>query len=82
MSKEIQKLQGGEDIDPEDFLPHKGDKLFYGFIKWRGIWDERLHFDKDEYWGSDLLEISDLYNNHILPYCKKILQENIARKIS
>ncbi len=47
-----------------------------GCVRWRGVFDSRLYFPDVEYWGEDLKQLSNLYDNYILPFCKKIIYEN------
>lgn len=44
---------------------------FKGSYCWRGVWEGRLYFTDEEYWGSDLSDMHDLYYDHIVPYCEK-----------
>lgn len=48
---------------------------FCGSVRWRGVWDNRLYFPDEEYWGTQLAEMSELYNEHILPQGKKLVCE-------
>ena len=57
-----------------DFIHDKCIKKMTGILCWRGVWDSRLWFTDDEYWGEDLGELSVLYYSDILPLCKDIIQ--------
>ena len=35
-------------------------KKMQGSYCWRGVWESRLYFDEEEYWGEDLAELSNL----------------------
>ena len=45
-----------------------------GSVCWRGVWDTRLYFPDEEYWGDELGELSELYAQHILPWCKEFIK--------
>ena len=45
-----------------------------GSFCWRGVWEGRLYFTDDEYWGEDIEELSRLYNDKILPWCKDFIK--------
>lgn len=49
---------------------------FHGTYVWRGVWESRLYFDDDEYWGCDLKEMSDLFEGDIVPFCEQFIKEN------
>lgn len=36
--------------------------------------ESRLYFTDDEYWGEDLKEMNDLYQNVIIPFVKKYIE--------
>ena len=46
-----------------------------GMFCWRGVWEGRLSFPDDEYWGEEIQELSSIYNEHIVPYCKDIIKK-------
>ena len=60
----------------EYFDENKCLKRFEGSYCWRGVWEGRLHFTDEEYWGGELSVMSDLYNNYIVPYCKNFIENN------
>ena len=35
---------------------------FQGSFCWRGVWEGRIYFMEEEYWGEDLREMADLYD--------------------
>ena len=45
-----------------------------GSFCWRGVWEGRLYFTDDEYWGEDIEELSRLYNDKIVPWCKDFIK--------
>jgi hypothetical protein len=61
----------------EVFDTKKVEKLFEGSFCWRGVWEGRLYFTQDEYWGEDLKEMSDLYELHIVPWCKAFIKNRL-----
>ena len=46
-----------------------------GSFCWKGIWEGRLYFNDEEYWGEDIQELSNLYNNHIVNWCKQYIKQ-------
>jgi len=57
--------------------PYDGDPLFQGTFRWKGVWEGRIYFqEEEEFWGSDLKEMTDLYENHIVPYCKEQIKSH------
>ena len=59
-----------------NFDPTKCLLQFEGYVGWCGVWDCRLYFSDDEYWGNELQEMSILYNTEILHRCKTLIKEN------
>lgn len=64
----------------EEFEEGKCLKKLEGSFCWRGAWDGRLYFTDDEYWDSDLEELSELYNKHIMPWCKNFIMKRDPHK--
>ena len=58
-----------------EFDEEKAEKRFEGSFCWRGVWEGRLYFKPDEYWGEELKEMSDLYENNIVPWCKAFIKK-------
>ena len=58
----------------EEFEECKCLKKLEGSFCWRGVWEGRLYFTDDEYWGEDIEELSRLYNDKILPWCKDFIK--------
>lgn len=50
-------------------------KKLEGSFCWLGVWEGRLYFPDEEYWGEEIAELSELYNNYILPWCKDFIKE-------
>jgi len=78
-------LQTGEEgtsyIDKEnepderyEFEKGKCLKKLEGSVCWRGEWEGRLYFTDDEYWGEEIGQLSRLYNEKILPWCKDFIK--------
>ena len=57
------------------FEEEKCLKKLEGSFVWRGVWDGRLYFTDDEYCGEDIEELSRLYNDKILPWCKDFIKK-------
>lgn len=53
----------------------EADKDFEGSYCWRGVWEGRLYFLQEEYWGEDLAEMNEVYNEHIVPWCEAYIQK-------
>ena len=73
--------KGFDYLDKEDpittrevFEEDKCLKKFEGSFCWRGVWEGRLYFTSDEYWGEEISEMSELYDNHIVPWCKDFVK--------
>lgn len=45
----------------------------------RGVLEGRLYFPDAEYWDEDIEELSRLYNDEIIPICKKLIKNNDKR---
>jgi hypothetical protein len=58
----------------DKFEPSKCLIKMEGSFCWRGVWEGRLYFTDDEYWGEDIEILSKLYNNHIVPWCKEFIK--------
>lgn len=45
-------------------MTDNGDPIakFQGSFCWRGVWEGRIYFLEEEYWGEDLREMADLYD--------------------
>ena len=50
-------------------------KKLEGSFCWRGIWEGRLYFTDDEYWGEEIEGLSRLYNDKIVPWCKDFIKK-------
>ncbi len=64
--------------DPDEIEVFEEGKClmrFGGWFCWRGVWEGRLYFTDDEYWGEELSEMSELYNKHIVPWCKDFIKK-------
>lgn len=86
-TKIITKEKGFSFFDKEN--PHKTIDIFDedkclkkmdGSFCWRGIWEGRLYFTDDEYWGEEISELSDLYNNYIILWCKNMIDPENQNK--
>jgi hypothetical protein len=64
-----------EPDEREVFEDGKCSKKFEGSFCWRGVWEGRLYFTDEEYWGEEISEMSELYNNHIVPWCKDFIKK-------
>lgn len=56
-------------------------EIFRGSFCWRGVWEGRIYFTDYEYWGEELKEISDLYNNQIVPWCKDYIKKESPKTV-
>lgn len=63
-----------EPEEREEFEEGKCLKKFEGSFCWRGVWEGRLYFTDEEYWGEELKEMSDLYENYIVVWCKNVIK--------
>jgi len=63
-----------EPDEREEFEEGKCLKKLEGSFCWRGVWEGRLYFTDDEYWGEDIEELSRLYNYKIVPWCKDFIK--------
>lgn len=59
----------------ETFEEGKCLKKLEGSFCWRGVWECRLYFTDEEYWGEDIAELSELYNDHIIKWCKDFIKK-------
>lgn len=57
----------------EIFEEEKCLKKLEGSFCWRGVWEGRLYFTDEEYWGEEIEELSRIYNDHIVPWCKEYI---------
>jgi hypothetical protein len=67
------KDSGCEGLDVFD--EEKAEKLFEGTFCWRGVWEGRIYFPNEEYWGDDLIRMAALYENEIVPWCKNFIKK-------
>ena len=49
-------------------------KKLEGSYCWRGVWEGRLYFPDEGYWGEDIEELSRLYNDKIIPWCENVIK--------
>jgi hypothetical protein len=69
----ISKENEPDSID--EFDEDKCLKKLEGSYCWRGVWEGRIYFTDNEYWGEDLQELSSLYNDLIVPWCEKFIKD-------
>jgi len=69
----VVKDTGCETLDVFD--KDKAKKLFEGSICWRGVWEGRLYFTEDEYWGDELQMMAELYKDKIVPWCQEFIKK-------
>jgi hypothetical protein len=50
-------------------------KKLEGSYCWRGVWEGRLWFTDEEYWGEELSELSELYTKSIEPFCQSFINQ-------
>lgn len=65
-----------EPDEREIFEEDKCLKKIEGSFCWRGVWEGRLYFTDQEYWGEDIEELSRLYNDKIVPVCKNLINKD------
>lgn len=65
----------------DQFEDGKCLKKLEGSFCWRGIWEGRLYFTDDEYWGEEIEELSRLYNDKIVTWCKGFIQKRKGREL-
>ena len=58
-----------------DFSKGKCLMKMQGTYCWRGMWEGRLYFSDDEYWGEEIEELSRLYNDHIVRLCRGFIKK-------
>lgn len=58
----------------EIFDENKCLKKMAGWINYHDL-ESRLYFTDEEYDASELSELSELYDNHILPWCLNLISE-------
>jgi hypothetical protein len=58
----------------EVFAGDKAEIWFMGSFSWRGCWEGRLYFTKDEYWGDELLIMSELFEGTLVPHMKEVIK--------
>ena len=73
------KVEGVNEMH-DQFEDGKCLKKLEGSFCWRGVWEGRLYFPDEEYWDSELAELSKLYNDCILPWCKNFIKERDPHK--
>lgn len=61
-------------IGKDEFEEGKCVKKLKGWFCWHGVWEGRLHFTDDQYWGREIEELSRLYNDKIMPWCKDFIK--------
>ena len=66
----------------EKFKKDKCLKKLSGSFGWRGLWEGKLYFTDDEYWGEEIEELSILYNDKIVPWCKNFIKKIIPMNIT
>lgn len=65
-----------------EFDPKKAKMLFGGFVCWRGCFDNRVYFvDDEEYYDDELIEMADLYKNHLKPFFEKAITNTIRERL-
>ena len=64
-----------EPNERQEFEEGKCLKKLEGSFCWRGVWEGRLYFTDEEYWGEDIEELSRLYNDEIVPWCKNFIKD-------
>jgi len=64
----------------KEFEEGKCLKKMEGSYCWRGVWEGRLYFTDVEYWGEELLKLSELYNK-IEIWCKKFIKERNPERL-
>lgn len=63
-------------FEPLSEFGERATKRFSGSYCWRGVWEGRIYFrDDDEYWGEELKEMADLYENNIVPWCQNYINK-------
>ena len=74
------KVKGTSYIDAtspsEDMLDQfdkdKAKWRFQGSCCYRGVWETRVYFSDDEYWGEEFVEMHTAYNK-IIEECKRLI---------
>lgn len=61
-------FDGNDTIDPKE-----ARNLFTFSYRWRGVWEGRVYFQDDEYWGFELKQLSDLWTL-IEDHCKMVIR--------
>ena len=68
----------GKENEPDTIEEFENGKCLIklkGSFCWRGVWEGRLYFTDEEYWGEDIEELSRLYNDFIVPWCKQFIKK-------
>ena len=68
-------IDAENDVDEDEFDENMAVATMQGSVRWRGVWDERIYFDKEEYWGHELKDLSELFSSHIEPWCKNYIKQ-------
>jgi len=65
-----------KDSDSHEMEPMSEDceVSFVATFCWRGVWDNRLYFEVDEYYGEDLSNIHNFYYEILEPKCIEIIK--------
>ena len=66
--------RGDQQNNLEEFDEYLALKKLEGMFRWRGVWDNRVYFPDDEYLSEDFIKLSELYIEHITPYCKEYIK--------
>ena len=59
----------------DDFEEGKCLKKFKGSYVWRGVWEGRIYFTDEEYWGEEMMCLAKLYEGGIIPWCEKEIKK-------
>lgn len=62
-------LKDGSDTENKEEARH----LFNFSYCWRGVWEGRIYFKDEEYWGSDIREMADLWDSIEL-HCQMMIK--------
>lgn len=61
-------------IDIDEFIPEKILSYFSGSVCWRGVWETRIYFHEEEYWGEDFTTMHNAWKR-IQEVCKEKISE-------
>jgi len=42
-----------------------------------GVWEGRIYFTDEEYWGEEMEDMSNLYNHRIIPWCEDKIKSKL-----